>query len=362
VCGGARWKQVECGPARSRWDRTLAFDATRREVAERQRPWHRALIAEHAARFYLAHGLEHAGHDLLAQARQEYLTWGATAKVAQLDWAYPARQPPTDPAATAGEQSGDLTDRRAAVTAGTVDLLGILSASQAPPASACCCGTPTGRTGCYPHPAAAPYRSAAPARKARRRCRCCATCSGRANRWPSATPPGMTGSPGTRTSPALTAARCWPCRSSAAVRCERCCCWKTASSAARSPPVGWTRSSSSRASSPSPSTTPSYTPSPARSANAVKHAQASAVQVELGADDTMVRLAIRDDGIGGADPAQGSGLTGLWDRIEAVGGTLKVTSPAGSGTALLIEMPVSPVRSQAAYLSFSCISVTYALR
>jgi GAF domain-containing protein len=75
-------------------------------------------------------------------------------------------------------------------------------------------------------------------------------------------------------------------------------------------------------------------------ANAAKHAQASAVQVELGADDAMVRLAIRDDGIGGADPAQGSGLVGLSDRIEAVGGTLEVTSPTGGGTTLLIEIPV----------------------
>src|SRR6202044_141595 len=109
----------------------LAFDAARQEAAQRQRPWHRALIAEHTARFYLAHGLEHAGHDLLAQARQEYLAWGATAKVGQLDWASPVRRPPSGPAATAGEQSGDLAQRRAAVTAGTVDLLGILSASQA---------------------------------------------------------------------------------------------------------------------------------------------------------------------------------------------------------------------------------------
>jgi len=108
----------------------LAFDAARHEAAQRQRPWHRALIAEHTARFYLARGLEHAGHDLLAQARQEYLAWGATAKVSQLDWAYPARQPPSDLAA-AGEQSGDLPQRPAAVTAGTVDLLGILAASQA---------------------------------------------------------------------------------------------------------------------------------------------------------------------------------------------------------------------------------------
>ena len=53
-----------------------------------------------------------------------------------------------------------------------------------------------------------------------------------------------------------------------------------------------------------------------------------------------MRLAIRDDGIGGADPARGSGLTGLGDRIEALGGTLQVTSPAGHGTTLLIEIPV----------------------
>jgi signal transduction histidine kinase len=75
-------------------------------------------------------------------------------------------------------------------------------------------------------------------------------------------------------------------------------------------------------------------------ANAVKHARASAVHVELDSPDTIVRLAIRDDGIGGADPAQGSGLTGLSDRIEALGGTLDVTSPPGHGTTLLIQMPV----------------------
>ncbi len=74
-------------------------------------------------------------------------------------------------------------------------------------------------------------------------------------------------------------------------------------------------------------------------ANAAKHARASAVQVELDAPDATLRLAIRDDGIGGADPA-GSGLTGLRDRIEALGGTLDVTSPPGRGTTLLIQIPV----------------------
>jgi signal transduction histidine kinase len=75
-------------------------------------------------------------------------------------------------------------------------------------------------------------------------------------------------------------------------------------------------------------------------ANAAKHARASAVQVELDAPDATLRLAIRDDGIGGADPAKGSGLTGLRDRIEAVGGTFDVISPADGGTTLLIEIPV----------------------
>jgi GAF domain-containing protein len=75
-------------------------------------------------------------------------------------------------------------------------------------------------------------------------------------------------------------------------------------------------------------------------ANVAKHAHASAVHVELDAPDATLRLAIRDDGIGGADPARGSGLTGLRDRIEAVGGTFDVTSPAGGGTTLLIEIPV----------------------
>ena len=75
-------------------------------------------------------------------------------------------------------------------------------------------------------------------------------------------------------------------------------------------------------------------------ANAAKHAHASAVHVELDAPDVTLRLAIRDDGIGGANPARGSGLTGLRDRIEALGGTLDVTSPAGGGTTLLIEIPV----------------------
>ena len=107
-----------------------AFDGARREVGERERPWHRALIEERAGRFYLAYGLECAGYELLARARAGYLEWGASAKVAQLDWAYPpARATPgaLDESAAVGERP----DRHFTVTTGTIDLLGILSASQA---------------------------------------------------------------------------------------------------------------------------------------------------------------------------------------------------------------------------------------
>jgi signal transduction histidine kinase len=81
--------------------------------------------------------------------------------------------------------------------------------------------------------------------------------------------------------------------------------------------------------------------------NAAKHANASVVNVELDAHDAVVRLAIRDDGVGGADAGRGSGLVGLCDRIEALGGRLEVTSPVGSGTSLLIEIPVESQSSSA---------------
>jgi signal transduction histidine kinase len=63
------------------------------------------------------------------------------------------------------------------------------------------------------------------------------------------------------------------------------------------------------------------------------------VHVGLNVCGTTVRLAVSDDGIGGAN-GQGSGLLGLRDRIEALGGTLRVASPAGKGTKLLIEIPL----------------------
>jgi signal transduction histidine kinase len=74
--------------------------------------------------------------------------------------------------------------------------------------------------------------------------------------------------------------------------------------------------------------------------NAAKHAHASVVNVELEAHDAILWLAICDDGIGGADLGRGSGLVGLSDRIEALSGTLQLTSPTGGGTTLLIEIPL----------------------
>jgi signal transduction histidine kinase len=55
----------------------------------------------------------------------------------------------------------------------------------------------------------------------------------------------------------------------------------------------------------------------------------------------VLRVEIRDDGVGGGDPSQGSGLIGLSDRVEALGGTFGV-DPPGSGTTLVIEIPLTP--------------------
>jgi signal transduction histidine kinase len=75
-------------------------------------------------------------------------------------------------------------------------------------------------------------------------------------------------------------------------------------------------------------------------ANAAKHAQASVVHVGAQVVDGVARVSVRDDGGGGADPSRGSGLVGLKDRVEALGGTITVESPPGAGTSVYVELPL----------------------
>jgi signal transduction histidine kinase len=74
--------------------------------------------------------------------------------------------------------------------------------------------------------------------------------------------------------------------------------------------------------------------------NTAKHARASNIDVRVEADDANLHLSIRDDGIGGADVGKGSGLTGLMDRVEALSGTLAISSHTGDGTSLLVKIPI----------------------
>jgi signal transduction histidine kinase len=76
-------------------------------------------------------------------------------------------------------------------------------------------------------------------------------------------------------------------------------------------------------------------------ANAAKHARASVLQVDVEAANGTLRICVRDDGVGGADPARGSGLVGLRDRVESLGGSIAVESPCGAGTAVTVALPIS---------------------
>ena len=73
-------------------------------------------------------------------------------------------------------------------------------------------------------------------------------------------------------------------------------------------------------------------------ANAVKHADARRIDLAITAEDGVLRVRVTDDGRGGADPT-GSGLRGITDRTEALGGKLSVQSGIGAGTTLLGELP-----------------------
>jgi signal transduction histidine kinase len=75
--------------------------------------------------------------------------------------------------------------------------------------------------------------------------------------------------------------------------------------------------------------------------NTTKHAEASRIDVTVELRDGSLWVSVRDDGVGGADPARGSGLIGLTDRIEVFGGTMKLDSPSGGGTTLVAQLPLT---------------------
>ena len=75
-------------------------------------------------------------------------------------------------------------------------------------------------------------------------------------------------------------------------------------------------------------------------ANTMKHAQASCVEISLATRNGSLLLSVRDDGIGEANPAHGSGLAGLTDRVEALGGSIHIHSAAGAGTHITVDLPL----------------------
>jgi signal transduction histidine kinase len=80
--------------------------------------------------------------------------------------------------------------------------------------------------------------------------------------------------------------------------------------------------------------------------NTAKHADATVVDVHAAADAGVLRVGVRDDGRGGADLNGGSGLVGLTDRVEALGGRLSLHSPPGAGTTVEIILPLAPGRAR----------------
>jgi diguanylate cyclase (GGDEF)-like protein len=107
------------------WEALTAFDAAVREAEPRNRPWHRAFIAERAGLFHLAHGLERAGRQLLADAQRHYADWGASAKVDALSRRH-AFLRSVLPAAGRRSRAG-----AGALSSSGLDLLGLLRTSQA---------------------------------------------------------------------------------------------------------------------------------------------------------------------------------------------------------------------------------------
>jgi signal transduction histidine kinase len=76
--------------------------------------------------------------------------------------------------------------------------------------------------------------------------------------------------------------------------------------------------------------------------NTAKHARATTAQIDVAESDGVLHIRVCDDGSGGADFSHGSGLIGLTDRVEALGGHLHLHSPPGAGTTLQITLPLEP--------------------
>jgi signal transduction histidine kinase len=76
-------------------------------------------------------------------------------------------------------------------------------------------------------------------------------------------------------------------------------------------------------------------------ANTAKHAHATSMDIQVAAGGGFLRICVRDDGHGGADPSHGTGLVGLIDRVEALGGQLTLHSPPGAGTTLNVALPLT---------------------
>jgi len=85
--------------------------------------------------------------------------------------------------------------------------------------------------------------------------------------------------------------------------------------------------------------------------NTAKHAHATSVDVQVDACDDVLRVRVRDDGLGGADLAHGSGLVGLRDRTEALGGQLRLHSPQGVGTIVDVTLPLGMRNDRAGIVS-----------
>jgi signal transduction histidine kinase len=83
-------------------------------------------------------------------------------------------------------------------------------------------------------------------------------------------------------------------------------------------------------------------------ANTMKHAHASRVEISLRTRGGSLLLSIRDDGAGGANPARGSGLAGLTDRVEALGGSIHLHSTARAGTHITVDLPLDYEPAQGA--------------